>query len=101
MEQVDCIVIGAGVVGLAVARELARGGRETIVVEAERGIGTGVHYRAVHTLAFYRERFGLAPKDLPVAWRIGEQTVSLPLQASLTDDEVERVVTAVREVLHP
>jgi dTDP-4-amino-4,6-dideoxygalactose transaminase len=67
----------------------------------ERGIGTGVHYRAVHTLAFYRERFGLAPKDLPVAWRIGEQTVSLPLQASLTDDEVERVVTAVREVLHP
>jgi L-2-hydroxyglutarate oxidase LhgO len=39
-EQVDCIVIGAGVVGLAVARALARGGREVVVVEAENQIGS-------------------------------------------------------------
>ena len=33
MEQVDCVVVGAGVIGLAVAREMALQGRETILLE--------------------------------------------------------------------
>ncbi|CAM3839826.1 NAD(P)/FAD-dependent oxidoreductase [Polynucleobacter antarcticus] len=40
MEQVDCVVIGAGVVGLAVAREMALQGRETILLEREDAFGT-------------------------------------------------------------
>jgi L-2-hydroxyglutarate oxidase LhgO len=40
MEQLDVVVIGAGVVGLAVARELARAGREVFIVEAAEAIGT-------------------------------------------------------------
>ena len=40
MEQVDCVVIGAGVVGLAVAREMALQGRETILLERESAFGT-------------------------------------------------------------
>jgi L-2-hydroxyglutarate oxidase LhgO len=40
MEQVDCVVIGAGVVGLAVAREMALQGRETILLEREDSFGT-------------------------------------------------------------
>ena len=40
MERVDSVVIGAGVIGLAVARELARAGREVVVVEAADAIGT-------------------------------------------------------------
>jgi len=39
-EHIDCVVIGAGVVGLAVARAVAKSGREVIVVEAETAIGT-------------------------------------------------------------
>ncbi|HWG07077.1 MAG TPA: FAD-dependent oxidoreductase [Beijerinckiaceae bacterium] len=39
-EDIDCLVIGAGVVGLAVARHLALAGREVIIVEAEKAIGT-------------------------------------------------------------
>lgn len=38
-ERTDCIVIGAGVVGLAVARALARGGREVLILEAESAPG--------------------------------------------------------------
>jgi L-2-hydroxyglutarate oxidase LhgO len=38
-DRVDCVVIGAGVVGLAVARELANAGREVIVVEQNAAIG--------------------------------------------------------------
>ena len=40
MEQVDCVVVGAGVVGLAVAREMALQGRETILLERESSFGT-------------------------------------------------------------
>lgn len=39
MDQVDCVVIGAGVVGLAIARQLAMAGREVLVCEAEGQIG--------------------------------------------------------------
>ncbi len=40
MEQVDSVVVGAGVVGLAVARALALAGREVVIVEAEGSIGS-------------------------------------------------------------
>jgi len=40
MEKVDCVVIGAGVVGLAIAREMALRGRETIILERESAFGT-------------------------------------------------------------
>ena len=45
MDQVDCVVIGAGVVGLAVARALALQGREVMVLEAADAIGTGTSSR--------------------------------------------------------
>src|ERR1700677_2517138 len=40
MEKVDCVVVGAGVIGLAVARRLAQAGHEVIILEATEGIGT-------------------------------------------------------------
>jgi L-2-hydroxyglutarate oxidase LhgO len=55
-ETVDCVVIGAGVVGLAVARALAMAGREVIVVEAAEGIGTETSSRnseVVHAGIYY------------------------------------------------
>ena len=45
MERIDAVVVGAGAVGLAVARELALRGRETIVLEAGPGIGNGTSSR--------------------------------------------------------
>jgi L-2-hydroxyglutarate oxidase LhgO len=56
MDRVDAIVIGAGAVGLAVARSLAQSGRETIVVEAQTAIGQGVSSRnseVVHAGLYY------------------------------------------------
>lgn len=40
MSDIDCLVIGAGVVGLATARALALAGREVVIAEAAEGIGT-------------------------------------------------------------
>ncbi|AOJ75695.1 NAD(P)/FAD-dependent oxidoreductase [Burkholderia ubonensis] len=56
MEQTDCVVIGAGVVGLAIARELAARGRETLVLEAADAIGTGASARSsevIHAGLYY------------------------------------------------
>ena len=56
MADIDCIVLGAGVVGLAVARELALAGREVLVVEAAEGIGTGTSARnseVIHAGIYY------------------------------------------------
>ena len=55
-ETVDCVVIGAGVVGLAVARALALAGREVIVVEAADAIGTETSSRnseVIHAGIYY------------------------------------------------
>jgi UDP-4-amino-4-deoxy-L-arabinose-oxoglutarate aminotransferase len=59
------------------------------------GVGVAVNYRAVHLLKYYRERFGFAPGVFPVAERIGDSTVTLPLYPKLTDAEVDHVIAAV------
>jgi L-2-hydroxyglutarate oxidase LhgO len=58
MADVDCIVAGAGVVGLAVARALALSGREVLVLDAREGIGTQTSSRnseVVHAGLYYPE----------------------------------------------
>lgn len=58
MNAVDCVVIGAGASGLAIAREAARAGREVVVVEAERRPGTVTSSRnseVIHAGIYYPE----------------------------------------------
>src|SRR3954452_23441959 len=59
MDRVDCVVVGAGVVGLAIAGALAQAGREVIILEAAEAIGTGISSRnseVIHAGIYY-------PKD--------------------------------------
>src|ERR1700734_3961071 len=56
MEKVECAVVGAGVIGLAVARRLAQAGREVIILEAAEGIGTVTSSRnseVIHAGIYY------------------------------------------------
>src|SRR4030088_3819873 len=56
MDKVECVIIGAGVIGLAVARRLALSGREVIVLEAAEGIGTVTSSRnseVIHAGIYY------------------------------------------------
>jgi L-2-hydroxyglutarate oxidase LhgO len=72
MDSVDALVIGAGAVGLAVGRALAQAGFETIVAEAQRGIGQGVSSRnseVIHAGLYYapgssKARYCVRSKEL-------------------------------------
>jgi dTDP-4-amino-4,6-dideoxygalactose transaminase len=63
-----------------------------------RGIGVGVHYPAMHLFKLYRE-LGYNQGDFPQAERIGAATVTLPLFPAMMDADVDRVCTAVAEVV--
>ncbi len=67
----------------------------------ERKIGTGVHYRGVHLHPYYRDRYGLAPGDFPVATSISERTLSLPLSPQVSAADQDDVVAALWELLSP
>lgn len=64
-----------------------------------RNIGTGVHYLALHLQPFYRKLLGHKAGDFPNAEFIGERTLSLPLSAKLTDEDVSDVIDAVTSIL--
>ncbi len=56
MERVDCVIVGAGVVGLAAARALALAGREVVLLEADTAIGSGTSSRnseVIHAGLYY------------------------------------------------
>lgn len=56
MDRVDCIIAGAGVVGLAIAREMARRGLEVLILEREAAYGTGTSSRnseVIHAGIYY------------------------------------------------
>ena len=61
-------------------------------------IGTGVHYLSIPEHPYYQQRFGWQPEQFPNAMRAGRQTLSLPLSPKLSDDDVDRVISATREV---
>jgi len=62
-------------------------------------IGIGVHYLPVHLHPYYRKRFGWREGQFPNSEWIGERTISLPLSAALTEEDVRDVCEAFRKVL--
>jgi len=66
----------------------------------ELGIGVGLHFTAVHLHKYYREKYGMKEGDLPVTEKICERIVSLPLYPRLTHAEQDRVIAAVKKVVH-
>jgi dTDP-4-amino-4,6-dideoxygalactose transaminase len=65
---------------------------------AERGIGTGLHFTAVHLHRYYRERYGYKTGDLPDTEWASERVLSLPLFPGMVDSDVTRVCDAIRAI---
>lgn len=63
----------------------------------QRGVGLGIHYPAMHLFPLYR-RFGNSRGDFPAAEQIGEQTLTLPLFPTMSDDDVDQVCAVFAEL---
>ncbi len=64
----------------------------------DAGIGSGVHYPAIHLFALYR-RLGWRPGDFPHAEYVGRNILTLPLFPAMRDEDVTRVVDALTGIL--
>jgi len=65
----------------------------------ERNSGTGLHFRAVHLQRFYRESMGMRRGMLPNTEWNSDRICSLPLFPDMTEDDVDDVVSAIKEIL--
>jgi dTDP-4-amino-4,6-dideoxygalactose transaminase len=67
---------------------------------ADQRIGTGIHYPIpIHLQAAYRNRFAVGPSGLGVSERAAPQILSLPMYPQLSDELVDRVISAIRTFL--
>lgn len=65
----------------------------------QKNIYTQVHYIPVHTFPYYRERFGYSWGDYPMAEDWYKRVLSLPIFPGMSDEEINRVIKTVREVI--
>lgn len=65
----------------------------------EYNIGTSVHFIPLHLHPYYQQQWGYKKGDFPVAERLYEQEVSLPLFPAMTEEDVKYVADVVKEVL--
>ncbi|MEA2235582.1 MAG: hypothetical protein QOC81_306 [Thermoanaerobaculia bacterium] len=64
----------------------------------ERNIGVSVHFIPLHVHPYYRETYGYAPEDFPIAYREYLREISLPIYSTMSDDDVDSVINAVMDV---
>lgn len=65
----------------------------------KQNIGIGVHYMSIPEHSYYQQHYGWVPEKFQNAMNVGRKTVSLPLSPALTDNDVNDVIEAVRNLL--
>jgi perosamine synthetase len=81
--------------------QLPKGADRRTVIEAlgAEGIQSKAYLPCIHTMPPYRERFGFAGGEFPVAERVAERSLAVPFFTSITEGQVERVCTALAGAL--
>lgn len=72
---------------------------EFIEKMSEQGVGTSVHYKPIHQLTYYKERYNLIEEDYPNAQLTWSGNVSLPLYPYMTYEELQYIVDTVKNIL--
>ncbi|BCO30374.1 LPS biosynthesis protein [Thiohalobacter sp. COW1] len=65
----------------------------------EQGIGTSVHFIPLHLHPYWKERYGFETTSFMTAFDVYNKVVSLPIYPSMSDNDVDRVIAAVRSIL--
>lgn len=75
-------------------------GRDAFIEQmAARGIGCSVHFIPLHLHPYWRDTYQLKPEDFPHAYANFRAAVSLPVYTRMSDEDVARVIGAVRDIL--
>ena len=83
-----------------VLNDRARITRDALVdTLAEAGIGTSVHYKPLHRMTYYRQRYGLKPEQYPNAERHWKGVVSLPIYPTLSNEEIDYIGIILKRML--
>ena len=64
----------------------------------DEGIGAGLHYIPLHLLTYYKSKYSLRVNDFPVALRAYQQVLSLPIYASMSDENVKTVISKIKKI---
>jgi len=72
---------------------------ELITELKKRDIGTSVHYKPLHRMTYYKERYGLKPEMFPNAEWVFQRCVSLPMFSKMTTEQIEYVIKSIKEIL--
>lgn len=78
--------------------KISRSHREVFESLREKGIGVNLHYIPVHTQPYY-QNLGFNPGDFPEAEQYYTEAISLPMYPTMTEDQQDLVVNAIREAL--
>lgn len=65
----------------------------------KRNIGVGVHYLSIPQHPFYQREFGWKPENYPNAFKFGLETISLPISPKLSEEDVNDVISSVKDIL--
>ena len=85
---------------IRIVPELLTIDRDQFIVELnERNVGTSVHFIPVHLMTAYRTRFGYKEGDFPNTEKHFDRIISLPLYPTMTDEETEYIIAAVRDII--
>jgi len=73
--------------------------RDSFAVELkEEGIEAGLHYIPLHLLTYYKSKYSLRVNDFPVALRVYQQVLSLPIYSSMSDGDVKFVCDKIKKI---
>jgi len=56
------------------------------------GIQTGIHYKPLHQMSFYKRKI-----KLPITDKVGNQIVSIPMHANLSENDVDNIIKKINK----
>jgi perosamine synthetase len=63
------------------------------------GIGTSVHWIPLHMHPYYRQTYGYKPKDYPIAARLSQEIISLPIYPEMKEEEIAYVCEKLKGII--
>lgn len=75
--------------------------RDQFIIElSKRNVGNSVHFIPVHLMSAYRRKYGYHEGDFPKTEKLFERIVSLPLYSTMTVEDAEYVIVAVKDIVN-